>query len=46
MNVCSIYGQLLHICVEVIQQNEMIIKVLADATSSLSTAFCQNKDVQ
>ena len=45
MNMCSNYGQLSHICVEVIQQNELIIKVLAEATSSLSTAFCQNEDV-
>ena len=33
--MCSNYGQLSHICVEVIQQNEMIIKVLTEATSSL-----------
>ena len=45
MNMCGNYGQLLHICVEVIQQNQLIIKVLAETTSSLSTAFCQNKEV-
>ena len=46
MNVCSNCGQLSHICVEVIQQNDLIIKVLAEATSSLSITSChQNKNV-
>ena len=47
MNVCSNYGQLSNICVEVIQQNQLIIEVLTAATSSLSAALCyQNKDVR
>ena len=46
MNVYRNYGQLSHICIKVMQQNELIIKVIAEATPLLSAAFFhQNKDV-
>ena len=44
--MCAAIVGTCHISVLVIQQNELIIKVLAEATSSLSAAFShQNKGV-